>query len=97
MNEQRQPKRLKIVMDIRPHPGPLPQERENRAPASGKSKAHFGRAFYPLSGKAAATASEAKKYPDTAIIFPLSPGESAGVRAGVISSHTNFYVKTHCH
>ena len=68
----------------RPHPGPLPQERESNIPRLSWANA-FGRHICPeASGRKAATATLMDKFSSSVIIFSLSPGERAGVRAVVI-------------
>ena len=81
-----QPINAAIVMNVRPHPGPLPQEREGKAALSVKSSAPVAvAAFSPFSEKSIAqqTASALSVGGER---FSLSRGERAGVRASATSS-----------
>ena len=70
---------------IRPHPGPLPRERERRSAVV----VEFGHAQLIVRPDAkwreAAVARVANELRRRAEAFSLSPGERAGVRAGVDS------------
>jgi ATP-dependent helicase/nuclease subunit B len=72
---------LTIERDVRPHPGPLPQERENRLPLSGDTSASIDHAPFATNKEKPATATEAGETLEGAKAFSLSPGERAGVRA----------------
>jgi len=65
----------KNSVNVRPHPGPLPQERENHSSRFGNADA--------LDCTAVSSASDQK-----AAMFSLSSGERAGVRASV---HTDIF------
>jgi len=71
----------------RPHPGPLPQERENHSPVTGDSEMTGSLALFGANDGKAVTAMTTTKFFGNAHSFPLSPGERAGVRASVT---TNF-------
>ena len=73
-------------MNDRPHPGPLPQERENRPPASGESSRCDGSIRFHTKTRAAEIAIEPDEFSSLDQPLSLSPGERAGVRANVISS-----------
>src|SRR5437870_2770516 len=62
-------------MNARPHPGPLPQERMNRAPLSDDTDAHSGRPSRPAQAKEAAIATVGENFPCAAAPLSLSPGE----------------------
>jgi len=81
-------------VDAHPHPCPLPQERENGSPLSAativlgsptRTEAHL---------RKTATANKTYETPEERELFPLSPGERAGVRADVttvfVSRHGSF-------
>jgi hypothetical protein len=67
----------------RPHPGPLPQERENRSPLLGETDTVGCRAFAGVNWLKAATARETLKLSERADSCSLSPGERVRVRASV--------------
>ena len=71
------------VMNARPHPGPLPQERENHPPDSGDANLSkfSGRLMANVTGTEASTVTS-NLFSDTRS-FSISPGERAGVRASV--------------
>ena len=77
-----QPRRIDL-MNVRPHPGPLPQEREKRSPRLGGADAPGCRAVFPANDEAAAIATVTNEFSNNAASLPLSPGERAGVRASV--------------
>ncbi len=76
-----------VCVDARPHPGPLPQERENHSAVAGEP----GRAQFALrleaKPKETETTRETSELPESVDSRPLSPGERARVRASQI---TNF-------
>ena len=76
-----------ICVHDRPHPGPLPQERENHSAVAGE----FGHTQFAMRPEAksedAETARESSEFPERADSHSLSPGERARVRASV---KTNF-------
>ena len=61
---------LEVELDVRPHPGPLPQERENHSQPPGDSE-----------DQETATAKAFSEFSSDATNVSLSPGERAGVRA----------------
>ena len=69
----------------RPHPGPLPQERENCVPRVDWANDFSNRTRAETNGRKAATATLTDKFSRNATMSSLSPGERAGVRAVVIS------------
>ncbi len=71
------------LMNVRPHPGPLPQERENYLPHFDDAHALGGRVPFAANDLAAACAIATNKFHIDAVWFTLSPGERAGVRASV--------------
>ena len=68
---------------VRPHPGPLPQERGNGSPRSDGADVLEQRAAFPANDPKAAMAMVAHKFFDGVDSSSLSPGERAGVRADV--------------
>jgi hypothetical protein len=74
-------------MNVRPHPGPLPQEREKRPPRVGATDALGRRSIFRERLNQAAIATVTPKLSCDAPTLSLSPGEKAGVRASV---NTNF-------
>jgi len=79
------------MKNARPHPGPLPQERENGSPVSGDGSTRGVRPTLDPHKFAAAIANTATELSDTVVMLSLSPGERAGVRASVT---TNFLAAT---
>jgi imidazolonepropionase-like amidohydrolase len=75
-----------ISVNARPHPGPLPQEREKRPSAPGDEKRQdVSQSFIP-NKQETATSEGAVKSTETAAARSLSPGERAGVRASVTTN-----------
>jgi hypothetical protein len=72
-------------MDVRPHPGPLPQERESRRPRLASFDALESIRFVRAGIKKAVTATLTVKFSRGFDSLSLSRGERAGVRAGVTS------------
>jgi hypothetical protein len=74
---------MEVQMDARPHPGPLPQERENRRPHSRETTAH--RSVTRLAGTepGVAKATKPDEFSSDAAWLTLSQGERAGMRASV--------------
>ena len=70
-------------LDVRPHPGPLPQERGNRSPRFVGAGAPGFRVAVSANEPQAETARAASEYHQSADACSLSPGERARVRAGV--------------
>ena len=68
------------LMNDRPHPGLLPQEKENRSPRFGDADAPGCRAVLPANNRKAAVAMVTNKFSIGAVSPTLSPGERAGVR-----------------
>ena len=73
-------------IDVRPHPGPLPQERENYRPLSRKTNMLCSAKQFVANEQGAAMATKTNKFSRDAALLPLSPGERAGVRASVGSN-----------
>ena len=67
----------------RPHPGPLPQERENHSPRLDETDAVGGRAFAGANWLKAAKARETLELSESEDGCSLSPGERVRVRASV--------------
>src|SRR3989442_12958113 len=61
-------------MNARPHPGPLPQERVNRAPLSDEAETHSGPPSRPKKGKGASIGTVARKHSSVAVALSLSLG-----------------------
>ena len=78
-----------MKINIRPHPGPLPQERENRSAVFCEANAPGGRSVLETNELVAAIANRADEFSNPAALLSLSPGERAGVRAG---ANTNFLI-----
>ena len=77
---------IKNQMNARPHPGPLPQERENYRPLSRKTNVLCSAKKFVANEQGAAMATKTNKFSRDAALLPLSPGERAGVRASVGSN-----------
>ena len=73
--------------DARPHPGPLPQEREKLSPRVGGADALGFRPAYLTNDRKPALAVATSELHERADGCSLSPGERVRVRASVI---TNF-------
>ncbi len=73
----------KSLKDARPHPGPLPQEREKRTPRHSTWNVVDLRAAVGTERRLAANATESNARFGDVTSLSLSPGERAGVRAGV--------------
>ncbi len=82
MSAQLLPLDLRSVMNVRPHPGPLPQERENLSPPPGGMDAFGFTTRFDQDGTKPATGAAADELSNSVRSFSLSPGERAGVRAG---------------
>ena len=67
----------------RPHPSPLPQERENHPPVIAETMVTGNRALLEANIIKLATAIATVNQPEDTTSFTLSPGERAGVRADV--------------
>src|SRR6266496_4380221 len=76
---------MKSLTKVRPHPGPLPQERENHSPVAGE----FGCVRIierpTLNSNETEMERRAAEFYKSADVPSLSPGERAGVRASVTS------------
>jgi hypothetical protein len=70
-------------MNARPHPSPLPQERENRTPRFGEVDALGGRVVSSAKKQIAATTTVAVEFSEDAQSRSLCPGERVRVRASV--------------
>jgi len=74
------------TIKARPHPGPLPQERENFCRADiGETGAFIRPPITGAIGKEAAKTEPTEELPASARLLSLSPGERVGVRASVVS------------
>src|SRR6266496_4408680 len=73
-------------MNARPHPGPLPQERENHSPRSGDADAPGYRASFSTNDEAAAMTRRLSKLSRNADSPTLSSGERASQITNFISS-----------
>src|SRR2546421_6252483 len=71
------------LMNARPHPGPLPQERVNRWPLFRDQRGIGARTHFRASLSEAAIATAPENFSNAAAVLSLSPGERAGVRASV--------------
>jgi len=71
------------MKDARPHPGPLPQERENRSAGAGEIEHAKFIACLEAKSSEAALARETNEFQKRAESSTLSSGERAGVRASV--------------
>jgi hypothetical protein len=71
------------MRNVRPLPGPLPQERENHSPLfrAFNLLLHFAGSL--PKNTVAAIATTTRELSGRVESLPLSPGERAGVRAGV--------------
>ena len=74
-------------MNIRPHPGPLPQERENCSPSACISNAFDNLTRFGTNHLGLETASGTYELSSNIASPSLSTGERAGVRAGVNTIH----------
>ncbi len=72
-------------MNVRPHPSPLPRERENRPQRAGEIEPWNYPASSGPSIRAAANVPSAYRFSADTESPSLSPGERAGVRASVIT------------
>ena len=70
-------------MNVRPHPGPLPQERENRRPLSRKPTALHAVMRFAATEPGVAIATKPNEFSSDVAPLTLSSGERAGVRASV--------------
>ncbi len=75
--------RLRVKAYARPHPDPLPQERESHLPRFVHAKRSGFATCLSGSNQAAATATTEQPLGEGDASFTLSPGERAGVRASV--------------
>jgi formylglycine-generating enzyme required for sulfatase activity len=78
----------RVSENVRPHPGPLPQEREIRTPRSDKGEALNRSVDSSRDVPSAVAAPRASNRPASAAAPSLSPGERAGVRASGNSDPT---------
>jgi hypothetical protein len=74
------------MMNVRPHPGPLPQERENRVQRAGDADMPIDLRHLQVDGRKPPTAYRTHKFSSDVALLSLSPGERAGVRANVNSN-----------
>jgi hypothetical protein len=81
-------------MNDRPHPGLLPQEKENRSPRFGDADAPGCRTAFPTNDVAAAMTRRTSKLLRDADSPTLSSGERAGVRASQITNLISSTVRT---
>ncbi|TAK93389.1 MAG: tetratricopeptide repeat protein [Verrucomicrobia bacterium] len=76
---------MKSLWNVRPHPGPLPQEREKTSQVFSAVIARGSTTPFRKNEQAATTANRATEFSSNTDSPSLSPGERAGVRAGVNS------------
>jgi hypothetical protein len=69
-------------LNVRPHPGPLPQERENRKSVAGGENIVGGRGS-SVNGERLVAATAMLEESESVDGYPLSPGERDRVRASV--------------
>ena len=74
------------MMNVRPHPGPLPQERENRLQWAGDASVPVDLRHLQVDSQKTATAYQTHKFSSGVALLSLSPGERAGVRASMNSN-----------
>ncbi len=72
--------------NVRPHPGPLPQERENYRPFSNKANRLCSAKQFVANEQSTAVAIHTNKFSRNGTSLSLSRGERAGVRASVGSN-----------
>src|SRR5208282_1826270 len=81
-----------ICDDIRPHPGPLPQERENHSPRFEQYQcAGLSCGLWPMTQNRRQQR-RSRKLSSAVTLLPLSLGERAGARASV-NAKIMFYQK----
>jgi hypothetical protein len=73
----------KSLLNVRPHPGPLPQEREKRSAVAGEAGLYQLFVRRSINSTDAAKARRSSKFYETVHCCPLSPGERVRVRASV--------------
>ena len=78
------------VNNDRPHPGPLPQEREKHSPRLGHADAPGCRVIFSAKDEQAAITIATDELSNAVAPLSLSPGERAGVRAGVPPTNSTF-------
>jgi hypothetical protein len=71
------------MMNVRPHPGPLPQERENRLQRAGDASMPVDLRHPQADYQKTAAAYQKHEFSGNVASPSLFPGERAGVRAGV--------------
>ena len=86
--------KLQFRKNARPHPCPLPQERENRSRVSGIAEALAGSWRLPASTERAPIANSRNKFSRGADCLSLSQGERAGERASVTHTFLNQAIAT---
>jgi hypothetical protein len=74
---------LRDCEEARPHPGLLPQEKENHLPHFGEVQLSGLAMRFSGASQAAATEIAIQKFTTSANALSLSPGQRAGVRASV--------------
>ena len=80
---------VRRVFDARPHPSPLPQEREERSTTASKSRrGQIAVSFNPSSRGAAKARVTLKAY-ENVHCYSLSPGERVRVRAGFVTNQAD--------
>ena len=70
-------------MNVRPHPGPLPQEREKIIPSASASNRLGDQILVAVNHLVRVVATRACELSSGVTSLSLSPGERAGVRASV--------------
>jgi hypothetical protein len=74
------------MMNVHPHPDPLPQERENRLQRAGGANV-LGDLRHPqVDNQKTVAANQIYKFSSKVALLSLSPGERVGVRASVNSN-----------
>jgi len=71
------------MSNARPHPGPLPQEREDRSLINGSSSVVLDCVRFSKTASKATTALCVHEISEAFRTFTLSPGERVGVRVSV--------------
>ena len=80
---------MKNGLQDRPHPGPLPQEREDRSPRFGDAEVAACRATFSTNAEVGAVAPKMNELSSTGRKLSLSPRERVGVRASVRETNSS--------
>lgn len=81
-------------MSVRPHPGPLPQEREKNIPSASASNRRGDQILFAVNHLVQVIAIRACELSSRATSLSLSPRERAGMRADV--SRFQSFASTSC-